>query len=581
MEGQTIHGYEIISLLGKGGMADVWYAENSIGKASAIKVMHEKYRTKENVKNRFLTEAKAMMRLKNTHIRDVYDHGEIDGLPFIIMEYVEGVTLKEKFLESEIENNLLLKWMDQCLSALKHAHQNGVIHRDIKPSNIFITTDLNVKILDYGIAKVEDEINETQTGQTLGSVRYMSPEQINDPKRVSSATDLYSLGVTFYHAITRRLPYDQITDSNYSVQKKIVEEPLDLTPLDLEWRAIIGNLTNKNPSKRTLPRHTTVILDDETMIDKDEITFTDRAKYTLYPYRKVLKYGAASIGAILLIWILFSKLRLLFSSNSCTDHRTAVIVANFDTLTIDPFANSIVTHLDGYYMDQNYNIRTNQYQQRDVDRYHDYIRENYFLNTCDTSGIFVNGYRNEAKKIFNFYATLSSLRPVQPEYIDSSSLAFANPQNISFDIKDDAKMVAEYIQLVIDVYSSNETAQNIERVLTFLQKYDITEKREKYRKKNSVLGHSYLMIGDNYAAAGNRKKADTYYKKADKFGDKEVRRVAKLNKKESPKVERMMRQDKDLVAILNANRAKQKRVESKFEQFLRKIAAFLDNLFGI
>ena len=189
MLGINLYGYTIKSSLGSGGMAEVWYAESNLGEPVAIKIMLKKYKDELQVTTRFEIEAKAMRQLNHENIRKVINYGEYQGRPFIIMEYLEGTdlsTLIENGYKPKNEN--LEKWWQQCLSALEHTHSKGIIHRDIKPSNIFLLNTGDVKLLDFGIAKVKDEISLTRTGQGLGTVMYMSPEQILNPKNVTSAT---------------------------------------------------------------------------------------------------------------------------------------------------------------------------------------------------------------------------------------------------------------------------------------------------------------------------------------------------------------------------------------------------------
>lgn len=251
MISKSIHGNTIKKLLGTGGMAEIYYAETSLGRPVAVKVLKREYSENSIVKKRFIAEAKTTVKLFHHNIREVYDQGEIDGRPVIIMEYLEGQSLWEVLKDrGKVNEEKALIWFYQTVSGLQYAHSQGVIHRDIKPSNLFLTRDGTIKILDFGIAKVMENFTMTQTGQTLGTLIYMSPEQVIDPKRVDERTDIYSLGVTYYHLVTGKMPYDITTDSSFIIQKKIVEEELDLDILTYELKNVLKGFLTKDRSKR-------------------------------------------------------------------------------------------------------------------------------------------------------------------------------------------------------------------------------------------------------------------------------------------------------------------------------------------
>jgi len=251
MQNKTINGYKIKHLIGSGGMADVYYAENSLGFPAAIKVLKQEYSQHQGVQERFVNEAKIMKKLNHPHIRKVMDMSDIDGRACIIMEYLEGQSLKEAMGDrKKMSDATLMKYFDQCAQALLYTHAMQVTHRDIKPSNIFITKDDEIKLVDFGIAKSELSESKTITGQTLGTVIYMSPEQVVDPKRVTGKTDIYSLGVTFYHVLTNKPPYDAKTGSEFTIQQKIVYEDLDVSFLPSHWRSLLSACLHKKPEER-------------------------------------------------------------------------------------------------------------------------------------------------------------------------------------------------------------------------------------------------------------------------------------------------------------------------------------------
>ena len=251
MQGKTINGFTLQHPLGTGGMAEVWYAENKIGKKAAVKILLPKLCQDENVVSRFLTEAKVMVDLNHPNIRQVYDYGDIDGRPAIVMEYLEGDDLKawmkqgQRFADEE-----LIRWWNQLVDVLNYTHQKGIVHRDIKPGNIFIDNECNIKLLDFGIAKIRESISSTQTGQKLGTLMYMSPEQVKDSKHIYYHTDAYSLAVTFAHLLSGKKPYDSDTSSDFEISEQIVYKPLDLSEIPASWRSFLSPYLNKVPEKR-------------------------------------------------------------------------------------------------------------------------------------------------------------------------------------------------------------------------------------------------------------------------------------------------------------------------------------------
>ena len=256
MQGKTINGYTLQRLLGTGGMAEVWYAENKIGKKAAVKLLLPKLCQDENVKSRFLTEAEVMVKLEHPNIRQVYDYGDIDGRPAIVMEYLDGDDLKtrmkrgQRFTEAELEH-----WWNQLIDALDYTHQKGIVHRDLKPGNIFVDRESNIKLLDFGIAKVRENFSSTQTGQKLGTLMYMSPEQVKDSKHIDYHTDIYSLAVTFVHLLTGKKPYDSDTSSDFEISEQIVYKPLDLRGLPISWQGFLTPYLNKEPEQRPALRY--------------------------------------------------------------------------------------------------------------------------------------------------------------------------------------------------------------------------------------------------------------------------------------------------------------------------------------
>jgi len=265
---KEIYGYTLQRELGTGGMAEVWYAENKLGKRAAVKILSKKLSDDENIKVRFEREARVMVKLNHPNIRQVYDYGMIEERPCIIMEYLDGEDLGTLIKKGgEFSQEQIIRWWNQMSSALNYTHGQGVVHRDIKPSNIFITNEGNVELLDFGIAKVADNYLSTMSGMSMGTPMYMSPEQVISSKHIDYRSDVYSLAVTFVHLLGGKAPYSSDM-SVYSLHKSIVEEPLDLSGIPLEWREFLSPYLAKQPEARPKLKEYCISDTDDTKISE-------------------------------------------------------------------------------------------------------------------------------------------------------------------------------------------------------------------------------------------------------------------------------------------------------------------------
>ena len=172
------------------------------------------------------------------------------------MEYLDGDDL-DALLKSgrHFTDEELRKWWNQTVDALNYTHAMGIVHRDIKPSNIFLDKKGNIKLLDFGIAKVKESMSMTRTGTTMGTLMYMSPEQVKDPKRVDSKSDIYSIAVSFVHLLTGKPIYDSDTSSEFDIQLSIVSKPVDLSAVPQAWQGFLTPYLEKDPNKRPPLRH--------------------------------------------------------------------------------------------------------------------------------------------------------------------------------------------------------------------------------------------------------------------------------------------------------------------------------------
>ncbi|WP_083258529.1 Stk1 family PASTA domain-containing Ser/Thr kinase [Cellulosilyticum sp. I15G10I2] len=219
--------YEVIEKIGAGGMSIVYKAKcNRLQRFVAIKVLREEFVTDEEFVAKFRKEALAAASLSHPNIVGIYDVGSDQDLHYIVMEYVEGKTLKDLIAEEgPFDSKMVLEFGVQIVSALRHAHRKKIIHRDIKPQNILVTHDNVLKVTDFGIAKAVDSSTVVATGNAIGSVHYFSPEQAKG-KYVNETSDLYSSGIVLFELATRKLPFE--ADSHISIALKHINEDLPL-----------------------------------------------------------------------------------------------------------------------------------------------------------------------------------------------------------------------------------------------------------------------------------------------------------------------------------------------------------------
>ncbi len=207
----VIPGYEILGELGRGGMGMVYRARQcKLDRLVALKILPPETSRDSNFAERFTREARALAKLNNPNIVTVYDFGQMEGLSYFVMEYVDGVNLRQLQKSGTLSPQETLKIMSQICEALQYAHDEGIVHRDIKPENILRDRRGRVKIADFGIAKLLARTTKdyTLTGpwQVLGTFHYMAPEQIENPLSLDHRADIYSLGVMFYEMLTGGLP---------------------------------------------------------------------------------------------------------------------------------------------------------------------------------------------------------------------------------------------------------------------------------------------------------------------------------------------------------------------------------------
>ena len=254
--GKRLDGrYSIESLVGVGGMANVYRGTDlKTGNQIAVKVLKDEFLDNEELVRRFKNESKAISILSHPNIVKVYDVSVTDKLQYIVMEYVDGITLKE-YLK---QRGGALTWKEtvhfatQILSALQHAHSKGIIHRDVKPQNIMLLADGSIKMMDFGIARFSRAQSQTVSDKAIGSVHYISPEQAKG-ERTDARTDIYSVGVMLYEMLSGRLPFDGDGAVSIAIMQ-ISEKPKPLAKIAPQTPAGLRQITEKamekDPDKR-------------------------------------------------------------------------------------------------------------------------------------------------------------------------------------------------------------------------------------------------------------------------------------------------------------------------------------------
>jgi len=253
--GKKLDGrYEIEGLIGIGGMANVYRAYDVIDdRVVAIKILRDEHMSNDELQRRFRNESKAISVLSHPNIVKVFDVSFSEKVQYIVMEYIDGITLKEY-----IEQQGVIRWKEavhflvQILRALQHAHDKGIVHRDIKPQNMMLLRDGTVKVTDFGIARFARNDDSTLSDKTIGSVHYISPEQAQGAP-TDGRTDIYSVGVMMYEMLTGQLPFD--ADTPVSVALKQIEleakRPRQINPSVPEGlEAIVMWAMQKDVNKR-------------------------------------------------------------------------------------------------------------------------------------------------------------------------------------------------------------------------------------------------------------------------------------------------------------------------------------------
>jgi Tol biopolymer transport system component/predicted Ser/Thr protein kinase len=257
MIGQTISHYKILEKLGEGGMGVVYKAQDTkLDRLVALKFLPEHVTASEEEKARFLQEARAASALNHPNVCVIHDLQEHGGAQFIVMEYVDGATLRNKFEAGELKVDQVLGYAIQIGEALHEAHSKGIVHRDIKSDNIMINSKNQVKVMDFGLAKLKGPLKLTRTSSTVGTLAYMSPEQIQGGE-ADARSDIFSFGVVLYEMLTGRTPFhgEHEAAMMYSI---VNEEPDPIERYRSNLSPVLANLIQRALEKDPNDRYQSV-----------------------------------------------------------------------------------------------------------------------------------------------------------------------------------------------------------------------------------------------------------------------------------------------------------------------------------
>ena len=299
--GKRLDGrYEVQEIIGVGGMSVVYKAYDNVDdRIVAVKILKDEFSTNEDFKRRFKNESKAIALLSHPNIVKVYDVNFGEKLQYIVMEYIDGITLKEYInKQGAITWNDALFFMTQILRAVQHAHDKGIVHRDIKPQNIILLSNGNIKVTDFGIARFSRSDTKTLTEQAIGSVHYIAPEQAKG-ETTDEKADIYSLGVVLYEMLSGTVPFD--ADSAVSVAlmqvqadaKRLTEINPEI-PMGLEQ--ICVHAMQKNPQDR-YQTASEMLIDVEEIINNPNTLFNYVSNLDSNPTRAI-KTDARNRGFI-------------------------------------------------------------------------------------------------------------------------------------------------------------------------------------------------------------------------------------------------------------------------------------------
>ncbi|UCC80166.1 MAG: protein kinase [Candidatus Zixiibacteriota bacterium] len=337
MIGETVYQYEILEKLGSGGMGEVYLAEDTrLNRQVALKFLPIHLSSDKALNTRFINEAQAAAKLNHPNIITIFEVNEYEDRPFFVMEYVEGNPLSDVIEKDGLPSDQAVDIILQIGEGLKAAHKAGIVHRDIKPSNIIIDESGRCRILDFGLAAVQSEDRLTKTGSLLGTVEYMSPEQVRGEK-VDHRSDIFSLGILLYEMLTGKLPFkgDYVAGIVYSI---INESPKPLSAcnpeLSNDFQIIIDKALKKDPESRY--QNVDDLQADLKKLKAEQETVAIHQPLTNAKPIKRLLIPTAVLSVVILLFLIFKPWRIVVEPDQqaiAAENRLAVMY--FDNLA-DP-----------------------------------------------------------------------------------------------------------------------------------------------------------------------------------------------------------------------------------------------------
>jgi len=425
--GQVVDNYRILSIIGKGGMGVVFKAiDISIDKVVALKMIDPFLAQDSEFFRRFKTEARALAKLKNPHIVTVHTLRETEKGTFIVMEYVNPKNLSDCIKEKgffSLEDTVAI--CRQLLDGIAHAHNAGIIHRDIKPSNILISDTGEVKITDFGLAKViKDQGPDSTVAQVkAGTLNYMSPEQIKGLIHVDKRSDIYSIGITLYEMLAGRVPFEK-TDSDFDIQKMIVDGKIPSpvrfnSSIPKSMEKFVLKAAQRDPSKR----YQSV---EEMLAELDKIEVISKANVPTSGSKKVnhstSKKKKFQISQLFMLIAAFSALGLIIfiivkninftpndSSpdqviNNSNDTTKIDTIESFATLDITSYPVGAKLYLNGKKIGESSlifdSLKMGYYTIKIVKENYIDFNLNFAINNLDTT-IFINEILAPISKVIN------------------------------------------------------------------------------------------------------------------------------------------------------------------------------------